>query len=361
MNICWFNHRCLKHPESGGSEEHLHQIASRLVSYGHKVTVICENVDGVPKRQVIDGVTYSRGGNRFTLHFRAIWTILTSKYDLIIDDIAHAVPWASPLFHNNVIGLIHHIHGDILLSETGPILGRILRYAESLIPFLYGDTPFITVSNSSKKSLTKLGVPEENITIIHNGITLQESTTSKTSYPQLIYFGRYKKYKNIESILSIFKKLNQDNPESKLLLAGRGTDHSDLANIISSFDLEHSVQQIGTVSESEKIELFGSSWVNLIASSVEGWSIVTIEAAGYGTPTVAFDVEGLRDSVQHMETGVLVPFGDEETFVNELGSLINDPTKLSEFSNNARNRAKQYTWDAAAERFLELITRGESI
>lgn len=358
MKICWFNHRCISHPEAGGSEVHLHQIASRLIFFGHDVTVFCESVSGLSSTETIDGVKYHRRGNRFTLHLWALWVLLTQRFDLVIDDIAHAAPWGSPLLHKNVVAIVHHVHGKVLLKETGSLLGRILMLAEALIPSIYSNTPFITVSESSKASLINLGIKDENISIIHNGVELVESKEKKNQTPQLIYFGRYKKYKNIELLLEIFNKLNEEQPDSKLILAGKNTDHPHLATQINSLGLHNSVTQYGQVSEQEKADLLASSWVHLTTSSVEGWSITTIEAAIHGTPTVAFNVKGLRDSILHNKTGVLVPAFDQNLFLSEIRFLIHDRERLSRMSADTRDNAFNFTWENSADRFNSAIMEG---
>ena len=62
----------------------------------------------------------------------------------------------------------------------------------------------------------------------------------------------------------------------------------------------------GRVSEQEKHRLLCSAWLLVHPALIEGWGIVVAEAAIRGTPAVAFDVPGLRDSVVHGETGMLV-------------------------------------------------------
>jgi len=260
-----------------------------------------------------------------------------------------------------VLGILHHVHGDLLLTETGYLLGSFLKILESTISFFYKNTPMVVVSQSTANELSKLGLPGENITIIHNGVDLPDETVSKTKYPQLIYFGRYKKYKGVEKILAVFKKINMEIPESSLVIAGKGTADSKLTTLINSHGLQGSVSQLGEVSDTEKNRLLGFSWVNLVASSVEGWSITTIESAHMGTPTIAFDVNGLRDSVISGVTGVLVSYNDLDSYFSELYNLIEDHSRLSQLSINAKNHAAQYTWDSAAEKFASLLGELEGV
>ena len=55
----------------------------------------------------------------------------------------------------------------------------------------------------------------------------------------------------------------------------------------------------GFVSEERKLELLQRSWVHLTASSAEGWCLTVMEAAACETPSVAIDVGGLPESVEH--------------------------------------------------------------
>ena len=67
----------------------------------------------------------------------------------------------------------------------------------------------------------------------------------------------------------------------------------------------------GFVSEERKLELLQRSWVHLTASSAEGWCLTVMEAAACETPSVALDVGGLPESVEHEVTGLLAHDGDE--------------------------------------------------
>ena len=70
----------------------------------------------------------------------------------------------------------------------------------------------------------------------------------------------------------------------------------------------------GYLPETDKERFLRRAALHVCASDVEGWGQVVIDAAGYGIPTVARDVPGLRDSVRDESTGWLVP-DDTETEV----------------------------------------------
>ena len=79
------------------------------------------------------------------------------------------------------------------------------------------------------------------------------------------------------------------------------------------------------MSEDEKIRLLRAAWANLFPSPKEGWGITVVEAGACGTPSLASDSPGLRDSVRHGETGFLVPHGDAEALAARMLELAAAP------------------------------------
>ena len=108
----------------------------------------------------------------------------------------------------------------------------------------------------------------------------------------------------------------------------------------------------GRVSEQEKHRLLCSAWLLMHPALIEGWGIVVSEAAIRGTPAVAFDVPGLRDSVVHGETGMLVR--TEGQFASAWASLAIDGRRREELGRAARTRALQLHWSAAVEGFADV-------
>ncbi len=109
----------------------------------------------------------------------------------------------------------------------------------------------------------------------------------------------------------------------------------------------------GRVSESEKHSLLGAAWLLVHAALIEGWGIVVTEAALRGTPTVGFDVPGLRDSVEHTKTGLLAR--TEAEFASAWAALALSPGRRAAMGEAARRRASQRKWWTAVQRFSAVI------
>ena len=95
-------------------------------------------------------------------------------------------------------------------------------------------------------------------------------------------------------------------------IAGNGDHRAALEALARRLDLGSAAVFHGFVTEAEKMRLFRAAWANVFPSPKEGWGITVVEAGACGTPSLASDSPGLRDSVRNGETGFLVPHGDAE-------------------------------------------------
>ena len=79
-----------------------------------------------------------------------------------------------------------------------------------------------------------------------------------------------------------------------------------------------------------------------------------------GTPVVAYNVPGLRDSVANGRTGILVPRSSPESLATSAVNLFRDPDLLHALSSNALSHSRQFNWDYSAE-FLEKLILRETV
>jgi glycosyltransferase involved in cell wall biosynthesis len=89
--------------------------------------------------------------------------------------------------------------------------------------------------------------------------------------------------------------------------------------------------------------------VHVLTSPKEGWGITNIEAAACGTPTIASDSPGLRDSVEDGRTGFLVPHGDVAALTARMEQLLGNATLRNQLGEHALAFAQRFTWDRAAD------------
>ena len=115
-----------------------------------------------------------------------------------------------------------------------------------------------------------------------------------------------------------------------------------------SLDLGDRVRFLGFVSEEEKVALLRRAWTVVFASPKEGWGITNLEAAACGTPVVASNSPGIRESVRDGETGLLVPHGDVTALRDAIASLLASPLLVDQMGSAGRRFAEGFTWERAA-------------
>ena len=142
--------------------------------------------------------------------------------------------------------------------------------------------------------------------MIHPGVDSARFTPAlregRTASPSFLYVGRLKRYKGIDIALQALAVVRRSRPEVRLDIAGTGDHRAELERLAGRLALRDAVTFHGFVSEAQKISLFRRAWANVFPSPKEGWGITVVEAAACGTPSLASDSPGLRDSVRHGET-----------------------------------------------------------
>jgi glycosyltransferase involved in cell wall biosynthesis len=176
--------------------------------------------------------------------------------------------------------------------------------------------------------------------------------------PYFLYVGRLKRYKGVGVALRALAIARREVPDITLRIAGSGDDLARLKRLAGELDIEGAVRFLGYVSEDEKATLFRGAVANVFPSPKEGWGMTIVEAAALGTPSLASDSPGLRDSVRHGESGFLVPHGDADAMAERMVALVRDEELRARLGRGAATFAASLTWDDAAdltERHLEDI------
>jgi glycosyltransferase involved in cell wall biosynthesis len=251
------------------------------------------------------------------------------------------------------VALVHHIHRGHYAEELGA-LGRVAAFALETAPlrWLYRRSRFLTISNASAGDIAAHGIPREQIDVGYIGVeanAFAPDPSRRAAEPTLLYLGRLKRYKRIEVVLDVLAA----NPGAVLDLAGEGDHREALEADIAARGLADRVHLHGHVSEERKRELYQRAWVNLTASSAEGWCLTVMEAAACGTPSAALAVGGLPESIEDGRTGLLA--SDAAELAARTGEILRDPGLRDTLGRAALERAREFTWDATARRTLEVL------
>ena len=357
MRILVLNWQDISNPQAGGAELHLQQIFSRIAARGHGVDLLCSGWANVPSRVNTDGIEVHRVGTRHTYPFvaRRYYKrhLANNDYDVVIEDL-NKVPLYTPLWEvRKLVALVHHLFGGTAFREASAPLAAAVWLSEQPLGMLYRKVPFEAVSKSTADDLVRRGIPRGSIRIIYNGVdsqTLTPNAAERAQKPVFVYLGRLKKYKRVDTVIRAFASLNLD--EAILEIAGAGDYRAHLEGLAQSLHLGERVKFLGFVPEDQKIHLLRRAWASVLASPKEGWGISNLEAAACGTPVIAANSPGIRESVVDGETGFLVPQDDPEAMAAAMRGLVQSPDLVSVLGAAARKFAEKFTWERSANETL---------
>ena len=356
LRILLLNWQDRENPEAGGAEVHLHEIFGRLAARGHDVRAVVGGWPEAPERVELDGIEIHRAGGRhtFPLHVvKAVRQALAARpADLVVEDM-NKIPLYTPAWLDlPLIALVPHLFGTTAFTETAWPVAATVWAAERGIPWVYRSTPFEAISEGTEEDLAARGIPRERITVIPPGIdhdTFAPGPGDLDEAPTLLYVGRLKRYKGIDVLLEAVARLAARGREVRLLLVGRGDDRERLERVAGELGVTGRVRFLGFVDEAEKVRRLQRAWVAVYPSPKEGWGITNVEAAACGTPVVASDSPGLRESVRHGESGFLVPHLDAGAWADAIETLLTDRALRERLGRGAIRHAARFSWDRAAD------------
>lgn len=364
MKILIFNWQDIKNPFSGGAEVHLHEIFKRIVTMGNEVTLVVSKYPDCKEEEYIDGILVKRYGNRNLFNYLVPKLykkiIKNNHYDIVIDDI-NKIPFYTPLYVKKpLLAISHHFFGKSIFREVDFIRGFYVFLSEYLVNFIYKDTSFVVVSESTKSEFIKRGFSPDKFTIVTNAISQEQfplKISEKHINPLIVYFGRLKKYKSIDHLLYAFRNVLNIIPNAELFILGKGDFKQELENLAEKLNINEKTKFYGFISEEEKIELLSKAYCVVNTSMKEGWGITNIEANACGTPVISANVPGLRDSVKEGVSGLLYEFGNINQLTDLIIQIIQNIKLREELSLGSLEWAKSFSWDNSAIKMLEVCKR----
>ncbi|MGV1003899.1 MAG: glycosyltransferase family 4 protein [Candidatus Nanopelagicales bacterium] len=299
MKILILTWRDLHHPAAGGAEVYTEEVAKRWVSAGHEVTLFAATAAGRPAEEVVDGYQVIRRGNRFTVYRdgRTWWRQSGSRmgFDVVLDMINtvafSAHKWIEDVptvaFAHQTCEEIWHVNAP----RPADYVGRYILEPHWLRG--YRDVPTLAVSQSTKDALARFGM--RDITVVPEGFAPPHRPPAviKEDCPTLVWCARQVSYKRPYDLLQAAAALSERIPDLAVWMLGGGPELERVRAAAPS-----NVEVLGRVDESEKIERMAGAHLHVSTSVREGWGLVVSEAAALGTPTLAYDVPGLRDSTR---------------------------------------------------------------
>ena len=127
MRILWLAHRDPLNPRAGGAERTIYEVCTRLVKKGHQITLLTGGWKGCRQIDDVQGFKIYRFGKSIGPHLALPIFLLKNRYDVIVNDLGHAVPWFSPtILNKNNIVFFRHLHARSLPGQVNPPLAKLI-------------------------------------------------------------------------------------------------------------------------------------------------------------------------------------------------------------------------------------------
>jgi glycosyltransferase involved in cell wall biosynthesis len=359
------------HPQAGGAERYAWEMARALAQRGAEVRFLTARAAGQARRDHIDGIQVIRLGGRFSVYPLVLgWLAVHRRSVDVVLDCQNGIPFFTPLVLGRrvpVLCVVHHVHTaqfGVHFPAWMAWVGRLLEGPASRL--VYRRHACVAVSPSTVTAMRERLRWTGDIYLIPNGTAVPptpgRSATGAAAGPlaaagqpdgpsRLVWIGRLVAHKRAELILPVAER------GFAIDVIGRGPGAAALsAAIRSARGAGGPIRLRGYLSEADKQTAISGSLLHLNTSQGEGWGLSVLEAAALGVPTVAYDVEGLRDAVRDGQTGWLVKDGEQlADVVEQAARELADPARRAQVAASCRAWAARLPWERSTARMTQLI------
>jgi glycosyltransferase involved in cell wall biosynthesis len=356
LRLLILNWRDVRSPKAGGAELLTHELAKHLVAAGDDVVWFTSRPDGQPREEDVDGVRVVRRGSELTTRLRAPSFARNGGWDVVVEEIntlpylAHR--WA-PARH---LLFMPQLAREVWWYEAPLPLAALGYAAEPLYLSTYRDVETVTISSSTLRDLRSIGIAAPIHVLPMATSTRPLATLDRaTRTHELAIVGRLVPSKRVDHAIDALALLY----DASLTVVGDGPERAALVRRAEQLGVADRVRFLGRVTEVEKREVLQRADALVACAVREGWGLTVTEAAQLGTPTVAYDIPGLRDSVVDGRTGILT----EQTpaaLAQGIDALFADDGLYERLRTAAWEQARGLTWTRTAQAFERILRAATS-
>ena len=196
----------------------------------------------------------------------------------------------------------------------------------------------------------------DNVIAISNSISFQTEKIADPKNKIVLAVGRLEYQKGFDTLLEIWTKVTNKNPEWQLHIYGDGQEKEKLQSIIQQKGLSENVRIYPPTKNIEQVLL--SSSIYVMSSRFEGFPMVLLEAMECGLPCVSFACKcGPRDMILDGENGFLIENNDIDTFVEKLNRLMQDKELRTKQGISAKQNIQRFSEQNVMKKWEDLFSK----
>lgn len=260
---------------------------------------------------------------------------------------------------------VHDLIPYILKESVGA--GYLRIFLREMPRILEEADHIITVSEHSKKDLKKImGIPEDNITVIHEApesiykpikkevAKARINNKYRVGEHFILYIGGFSPRKNLRGLINAFHKIYKDlRTPYKLVFIGKPSrDYPALVKLVEKLDLSERVLFPGFAPVGDLPFLYNAADLFVYPSFYEGFGLPPIEALACGTPTITSNVSSLPEVVDG--AGILVNPHDTDALADAMYKVLTDSILAQNLAKKGLERSKNFSWTKTAGQTIKL-------
>jgi glycosyltransferase involved in cell wall biosynthesis len=214
----------------------------------------------------------------------------------------------------------------------------------------------VTVSEFSKREIVEhLGVPDQKIHVVPQGIDRPARATAAASDPRILYVGSIFNRRRVPDLIRAVAALALERPDVSLDLVGdnRTFPYEDIERTIASHQLAGRARWHRYVSDDELRDLYARARAFAFLSEYEGLGMTPLEALAAGVPPVVLDTAVARETLG--DAALYLPAGDIRAAARALErALFDEPTRATIVAAAPATLAR-YRWPRAARDTLAVL------
>lgn len=246
----------------------------------------------------------------------------------------------SCLLRTHATPTIYEAHGIRTCMQHPLAMSIAERFADAIA--------VLTKGNADRYSKAKKTM------VIANFTNIEVKKPTDYSLRHCVAVGRLDFEKNFSRLISIWAKVHPQHPDWVLDIYGDGPEYSLLQLQIDRLELSACVFLHGSTDNVVSAYLSGS--INLLTSRYEGFGLVIVEAAKCGLSTIAFDCpDGPAALINDSCNGFLVPYDDDQAFIDKLSCLMENEDLRREMGHKAMETSQRFSQECIMPRWKELF------
>ncbi len=326
------------------------------------------------------GNDFRSGRLRMPTELSLAWHQFRNRFDIIHAHWLYPTGWLVERACRKLgLPLVVTSHGADLQQEHGTGYGyrqfpkNELRL-RALVPHI---DAAVAISDTLRDHMLEIGIPAEKIHRIGNGIDAARFSTARGRRDEvrgrlgigkrqtlLLCVGRNQPSKGLTAFSDILTGLRADGRDVVACLVGPGT--TDLAGFFAEAGLSDRTILLDAIASEETpplfppdglVDLYGAADIFVFPSLSEGAPLVLLEAMAAGLPVIGNRVQGIRDTIEHERTGLLVEPRSANAMIQAIARLCDEPELYRQLVQAGQEDANRHSWGAIAARHGEIYAQ----